>query len=94
MLKFFIKIYGYDKSHLINEIKGLTQNCEHAYAIADVNIYVNSKFSTNYLEGFIRKIMKEDIKLGYKNSNSNHILSILIKKGLQEFYFQENLFIL
>ena len=30
MLNNFIKIYGYDKSHLINEIKGLTQNCEHA----------------------------------------------------------------
>ena len=47
-----------------------SQNCEHAYTVKDVTINVNSKLSTNYSEGFVRKIMKEDIKLSYKKIKS------------------------
>ena len=47
-----------------------SQNCEHAYTVKFVTINVNSKLSTNYSKGFIRKIMKEDIKLSYKKIKS------------------------
>ena len=68
--KKLIKLYRKDKSILLNEITTFVNGWEYTLNAKEITNHINSKLSTNYSTQFIRKIMKEDLKLSYKKVNS------------------------
>ena len=68
--KNLIKFYGKDKSILLNEITAFVNGREYTFNAKEITNNINSKLNTNYSTQFIRKVMKEDLKLSYKKVSS------------------------
>ena len=68
--KKLIKLYGKDKSILLNEITAFVNGWEYTFNAKEITNHINSKLNTNYSTQFIRKVMKEDLKLSYKKVSS------------------------
>ena len=79
--KSLIKLYGKDKSILLNEITAFVNGWEYTFNAKEIANHINLKLNTNYSTKFIRNVMKEDLKLSYKkvSSRPNNIDSNKLK---------------